>query len=63
VDLAAATDALTARPRLLAGGISLVIAEIHLAGLDGIEFLRHVRATWPTSHIPVVILTHDWRVW
>jgi two-component system, cell cycle response regulator DivK len=34
-----------------------VITELALAGVDGLEVLRHVTTRWPASRIPVIILT------
>ena len=37
--------------------IQLILLDVHLPGLSGLDVLQHVRATRQTSHVPVVMLS------
>ncbi|MGL4313256.1 MAG: response regulator [Sphingomonas sp.] len=49
-----ASDAATARTRLAAYAIDLIILDIMMPGEDGLSLCRHLRAT---SELPVILLT------
>jgi DNA-binding response OmpR family regulator len=52
----AAPDATEALERL-EGDVDLVLLDIMLPGLDGLEFCRRIRATETEEHLPIVMLT------
>jgi two-component system cell cycle response regulator DivK len=52
-----AESAAEARAILARRRPSLILMDIHLPGIDGIEFTRELKANPATSEIPIVILT------
>ncbi len=40
---------------------ALVITDLLMPGMNGLEFCRELRQTTATSHIPVIILTSQWE--
>ncbi len=53
--LETATSATDALERLEQGGIQVVLTDMMMPGMDGLEFTRIVKQKWPT--IPVVMVT------
>ena len=38
---------------------SLIVTELHLKGLSGLDLLQHVRQLDRTAAVPVIVMTHD----
>lgn len=41
------------------GGVSLVIADLRMPGMDGFEFIRQLRADATHGRLPVILLTME----
>ncbi len=52
-----AADAVEAIPALLTGQFDLVVTDVDMPYLNGLELLKAIRGTAQTSHIPVILLT------
>jgi putative two-component system response regulator len=50
-------DGLAALARLERAGVSLLLLDIMMPGLDGFEVLRRMRANDSLSHVPVIVIT------
>ena len=55
--IATAADAVEAIPALLQDVFDMVVTDVDMPYLNGIELLRAIRGTAETSHIPVILLT------
>lgn len=54
-----AGDGREALERLVQHEINLVLSDINMPGMDGIELAKAIRAQPTTEHIPVVIISSD----
>lgn len=61
VEVREASDGAEGLAAVDAGGIDLVIADLRMPGVDGLEFLRRLRARLDSKHcrIPVILLTME----
>lgn len=50
-------DGLAALARLERGGVSLLLLDIMMPGIDGFEVLRRMRRSEALSHVPVIVIT------
>jgi two-component system, chemotaxis family, chemotaxis protein CheY len=39
--------------------VALMFVDLHMPKMDGIEFIRHVRASGPYAFVPIVMLTTE----
>jgi len=53
----AATDGASGLDRILAGGIDLVLLDLMLPEIDGLELCRRVRARESADYVPIIMLT------
>lgn len=58
-DVAFAENGLDAIEKLRDSDIKLILSDLNMPYMDGIEFLRAVRANPLTSHIPVIMVTTE----
>jgi type IV pilus assembly protein PilB len=56
-EVVTATDGREARARLYGDSPDLVLTDMHLPGMDGLELLERIRGDLSTRNIPVVFLT------
>jgi DNA-binding response OmpR family regulator len=66
IHVAAAPDGLAARQAVFADPPDLIILDVMMPGLDGLELLRELRGDPRTTDVPVVLLTArttDAEVW
>jgi two-component system, chemotaxis family, chemotaxis protein CheY len=54
-----AADGVEALERLKAGKVDLVLSDINMPNMDGIELLTHIRAKPEWKSIPVVMITTE----
>lgn len=59
IQMAEATDGEAGLAQIDAGEIALVIADLRMAGMDGFEFLRQLRARPTHARLPVILLTSE----
>lgn len=55
--LARATSGDQALKQVLRGGIGLLLLDVRMPGVDGLDVVRYMRRVEQTQHIPVVLLT------
>ena len=55
--ISTAPDAEAARQLLQSTAVDLILMDIELPGMDGLTFTRMLKASPPTSHIPVIAVT------
>jgi CheY-like chemotaxis protein len=55
--ISTASDAEAARQLLKSTAVDLILMDIELPGMDGLTFTRMLKASPPTSHIPVIAVT------
>lgn len=54
-----ADDGLTALPMLQKGGFEFVVTDWNMPGMQGIDLLKHIRATEELKHLPVLMITAE----
>lgn len=54
-----ATDGLAGLERIEAGGVDLVLLDIRLPGMDGLDLCREVRAWEDRPYIPIIMVTGE----
>jgi len=61
VEIKEASDGREGLAMIEAGGIDLVVSDLTMPGIDGLEFVRRLRASQDPRHnrIPVIILTME----
>jgi CheY-like chemotaxis protein len=52
-----ATDGASAIDTLLSGGIRVVLMDVEMPGLSGIETTRRIRERWSADELPIIMLT------
>jgi len=57
-DVIEARDGIDAVAKL-AGRVDLIITDLNMPGMDGIELIRHVRTKSDHRHIPILMLTTE----
>ncbi len=55
--VAEAGDGLRAVELLAAGPVDVVLMDIRMPGIDGVEATRRVRARWPAEQVRIIVLT------
>jgi DNA-binding response OmpR family regulator len=56
-DPEAAPDAMSGLARIEQGGVDLVLLDLKLVGVDGLELCRRVRAAEHGEHLPIIALS------
>jgi two-component system chemotaxis response regulator CheY len=54
-----ADDGLTALPMLEKGDFDFVVTDWNMPGMQGIDLLRHIRASDNLKHLPVLMITAE----
>jgi len=54
-----AVDGRDGLAKLSAGGIHMIITDLNMPGMDGIELIRKARAMAPYKFIPIILLTTE----
>lgn len=57
-DVVEATDGMDAVPKL-SGAIAMVITDLNMPRMDGIDLIKHIRTKSAHKHIPILMLTTE----